>query len=100
MQAAFVHIQVKPQYVDDFIEITRYNHNNSIMEDGCARFDFLQSTEDPSLFYLYEVYTTPEAAAAHKQTEHYNKWRETVEPFMAQPRSADKAISLLPEPWE
>ena len=47
------------------------------------RFDVLQSNDDPTYFTLYEVYESPEAAKAHKETEHYKKWRETVEPYMA-----------------
>jgi quinol monooxygenase YgiN len=35
---------------------------------------------------LYEVYRDEEAAAAHKETEHYKKWRETVAPMMKTPR--------------
>ena len=38
-----------------------------------------------------------EAAAAHKQTEHYNKWREEVAPYMASPR---KAIPTTPLAWD
>ena len=100
MFVAFVHVHVKPENVDDFIEITKYNHENSLKEPGCARFDVLRSTEDSHVFYLNEVYLSTEAAAAHKDTEHYQKWRDTVEPYMAKPRSADKGESLFPEPWE
>ena len=52
------------------------------------RFDVLRDNNDPNKFLLYEVYVDAAAAAAHKETEHYNKWRETVAPMMASPRSA------------
>ena len=48
----------------------------------------LRDNKDPNKFLLYEVYENEDAAAAHKQTEHYNKWRETVAPMMATPRSS------------
>ena len=102
MIVAFVHVHVKPEHIDDFIEITRYNHDNSLKEPGCARFDVLRHTEDheeSNVFYLYEVYESLEAAAAHKETDHYQKWRDTVEPYMEEPRFANKAVSIFPEPW-
>jgi len=37
-------------------------------------------------FVLIEAYRTLEAAAAHKETAHYAKWRDAVAPMMAEPR--------------
>ncbi|MBQ5356179.1 MAG: antibiotic biosynthesis monooxygenase, partial [Clostridia bacterium] len=48
--------------------------------------DVLRDRRDPTQFVLYEVYRDDEAAAAHKETEHYKKWKETVAPMMATPR--------------
>lgn len=86
MLVTTVTVYVKPEYVDDFIEATIANHNLSIEEPGNMRFDVLQCTDDATRFLLYEAYESPEAAAAHKKTEHYLKWRETVADWMAKPR--------------
>lgn len=88
MLATVVFVDVKPECVADFIAITTYNHENSRKEPGNVRFDVLHDNKDPNKFLLYEVYVDEDAAAAHKQTEHYNKWRETVAPMMATPRSS------------
>lgn len=88
MLATVVFVDVKPECVADFIAITQYNHENSRKEPGNVRFDVLHDNKDPNKFLLYEVYVDEDAAAAHKQTEHYNKWRETVAPMMATPRSS------------
>lgn len=93
MIATTVIIHVKPECVEAFKEITVYNHNNSRKEPGNIRFDVLQGNDDPTYFTLYEVYATEDDAKAHKQTEHYNKWRETVEAYMACPR---KGIAHTP----
>jgi len=86
MIVTVVHVYVKPEHIDAFIEATLINHQHSIQEKGNLRFDVLQRRDDPSAFTLYEAYETDEAAAAHKTTAHYLKWRETVEPWMAKPR--------------
>lgn len=88
MLATVVFVDVKPECVDAFVEITKYNHENARREPGNVRFDVLHDNKDPNRFLLYEVYVDEAAAAAHKQTEHYNKWRETVAPMMATPRSS------------
>jgi len=89
MIVTIVHVQVKPEHVEDFIEATRKNHLASIREPGNLRFDVLQSKDDPTRFALYEAYESEEAAAAHKKTEHYLKWRETVADWMTKPRVGD-----------
>jgi len=81
-----VTVYVKPEHIEDFIKATTKNHEGSVHEPGNMRFDVLQSVDDRSRFLLYEAYESQEAAAAHKNTEHYNTWRDTVAPWMAKPR--------------
>jgi len=77
---------VKPENIKDFIEASTENHESSIKEPGNMRFDVLQSMSDPTRFLLYEAYQSEEEAAAHKKTEHYLKWKGTVDGWMAKTR--------------
>lgn len=86
MIVTVVSVFVKPEHVAEFIAATLENHRSSIREQGNLRFDVLQKRDDPAAFTLYEAYETDEAAAAHKTTAHYLKWRQTVESWMAGPR--------------
>ena len=92
-----VHVYVTPDHVEDFIAATRVNHKNSIQEPENERFDVLQDPKDPTHFLLYEAYQTTVGAAAHKTTEHYLTWRETVAPWMAQPRQGIPYTVIAPE---
>jgi quinol monooxygenase YgiN len=96
-----VHVQVKPQSVDAFKAATLENARNSVREPGIARFDVIQQADDETRFVLVECYRTPDAPAAHKETNHYKVWRETVEPMMAVPRTSVKFANLFPadEGW-
>ena len=87
MIATLVTVHVIPGCADSFAEITEYNHINSRKEPGNVRFDVLRANDDPNCFVLYEVYEDTDAAARHKKTEHYLKWKETVAPMMEVPRS-------------
>jgi len=96
MQVTIVHCQVLAESVDAFIAACRANHEASTQEPGNRRFDILQDADDPTHFVLYEAYATAEAAGAHKETEHYRNWRETVAPMMARPREGRPFRGLFP----
>jgi len=96
MIVTLVYVQVKSEFVKVFIEATRENHENSVKENGNIRFDILQDANDPAKFVLYEAYTTEQAVAAHKETAHYLRWRDTVAPWMAKPREGVKHNLLFP----
>jgi autoinducer 2-degrading protein len=97
MHVTLVHVHVKPEHVEAFIDASRANHEAAIHEDGNIRFDVLRSTDDPTRFVLYEAYVDAAAAAAHKETAHYLAWRAAVEPWMAEPRSGVRYDGVLPE---
>lgn len=96
MVVTLVHVHVKPEFIQPFMEATRENHEQSIKESGNFRFDILQDAADPAKFILYEAYQTAQAVAAHKETPHYSKWRDTVATWMAKPREGVKYTLLFP----
>lgn len=101
MQIVMVHIHVKPESVEAFKQASIENASNSVQEEGIARFDVIQQDDDPTRFILVEVYKTAEAPAAHKETAHYLRWRDTVADMMAEPRQGIKYTNLFPsdEDW-
>ncbi len=91
-----VYVHVKKGHIDDFISASVANHKASVKEPGNLRFDILQSADDPARFLLYEAYESADSAAAHKETEHYKKWRMTVADWMAAPREGIKYNGIAP----
>jgi (4S)-4-hydroxy-5-phosphonooxypentane-2,3-dione isomerase len=98
MLIVHVHIHVKPEAVVNFRQATLENARHSIQESGIARFDVVQQQDDPTHFVLVEVYRTVEAAAAHKETDHYARWRDAVASMMAEPRNGVKYDAVFPDP--
>src|SRR5512138_2328042 len=92
-----VYIHVKPEHLETFKQVTLENARNSIKEPGIARFDVLQQEDDPTRFQLVEVYRTPEAAAAHKETAHYKKWAEVAPPMMQSERTRQRFANVFPD---
>jgi autoinducer 2-degrading protein len=92
-----VHVHVKPDAVDAFRAATLANAQASVREPGIARFDVVQSREDPTRFVLVEVYRDAAAPAAHKETAHYAAWRDAVAAMMAEPRTSTKYVNAFPD---
>lgn len=97
MLVVHVYVHVKPDCVETFKQVSIENARNSIQEPGIARFDVIQQADDPTRFVLVEVYRTPEDPAKHKETAHYNTWREAVADMMAEPRSSTKYSNVFPD---
>ena len=102
MQIVLVHVHVKPEFVVAFQQASIENASNSVQEPGIVRFDVIQQADDPNKFILVEIYRTAEAQAAHKETAHYAKWRDTVAGMMAEPRQGIKYANIFPtdENWQ
>ena len=101
MLIVHVHVHVKPECVEAFKQATLANARESIKEPGIARFDCVQQQDDPTRFVLVEVYRDAQAPGAHKQTRHYETWKDAVAPMMAETRSSVKYGNLFPsdEGW-
>ena len=96
MLIVHVHVEVKPEFIDAFRRATTANAQASRKEPGIARFDLLQQSDDPTRFILVEAYRNAEAPAAHKETQHYQTWRDTVALMMAEPRHSVKLSNIDP----
>ncbi len=91
-----VQIHVKADAIETFRTATLANAAASVKEPGVLRFDLFQDQDDPARFVLVEVYRSPDAHAAHRNTPHYAAWRSAVDQLMAEPRTARKFWSVSP----
>jgi len=97
MLIVHVHVHVKPEFVAAFRAATIANAQHSIKEPGIACFDVVQDQSVPTHFVLIEAYRTAEAPAQHKETTHYQAWRDAVAPMMAEPRTSIKYSNVFPD---
>ena len=92
-----VDVAVIPDVLEGFLAATEENAIASRDERGIVRFDVLTDRADPAHVVLVEIYRDEEAAAAHKETGHYQRWRDIVAPMMARPRQANRYVNTSPE---
>ena len=102
MFIVIVHVSVKNSCISDFIDQTNLNAAASLKEAGISFFDVIQRDDDPSKFLIIEVYNDEAANRAHKNTEHYQKWRDSVADMMAESRYSEKYHEVFPplEFWQ
>ena len=91
-----VTVFVKQELLEPFIAATLDNARHTRREAGNARFDVLRDSSNPERFVLIEVYRNADAAADHKGTQHYAKWRDSVAPMMQKPRSSIRYENVFP----
>lgn len=97
MYIVHVFVQVKPDFIEQFKEATLLNAKASLQEPGIARFDVLQEEENPDSFVLVEVYRSKDDPARHKETAHYQQWRDVAEDMMAAPRTKMVYENVFPD---
>jgi len=97
MLIVHVFVHVKSGQVEAFRTASLENALNSVQEPGIARFDVIQQQDEPTRFVLVEVYRTSEDPGRHKETSHYQKWRDTVAEMMAEPRTSVKYTNVFPD---
>jgi autoinducer 2-degrading protein len=92
-----VTIQVKPDYVAEFLEVARHDAEHSGKDEpGCLRFDVIQDRDDANRFYFYEVYIDEAALEAHRQTPHFKRYFEKTQPWLAGPPERRFGKNVVP----
>lgn len=89
MFVQLVHIQVKPDRIEDFLDAFRINYEGTTREPGNLRFDVLQDPEDETRFTIVEIFRSAESVDDHRRTEHYKTTVALLEDIMTGPRSKD-----------
>jgi autoinducer 2-degrading protein len=80
MLAIWVKVRIKPALRQRFLDAIEVDALGSERDEpGCYRFNVLQDSEDPNVYYFYEVYTGPAALEAHRETPHYAVWRAVAD---------------------
>jgi autoinducer 2-degrading protein len=99
MFVLYVSIQTKPEFAEEFKKACVENAQNSVKEAGNVRFDVLQQSDEPSRFVLIEAYLNDGALEKHRQTAHYNKWRQKVEKMLVGERIKTVFTPVWPEKY-
>ena len=72
MHIVLVIVRVREEWLEEFARALLHNARQSVEHDaGCLRFDVSQDYDDPTRWVLHEVYDSPAAHAAHRESVHF-----------------------------
>jgi len=76
--------EIWPQHVEEFRAAMLQQAQASLeTESGCHQFDVACDPADPSLYYLYELYTDEAAFAVHLESAHFKRFDQQVASWVA-----------------
>lgn len=75
--------QVKPEYADQWPQITAEFTQACRDEPGCKWFDWSRSVDDPNEYVLVEAFADGDAGGAHVNSAHFKKAQQTLPPHLA-----------------
>ena len=78
-----VHISIKPENVDAFMQKLDANARAARTEPGCRQFEVLVDPNDRTKIMLFEVYKDEAAFEAHQATPHFKKYVAEAVPLLA-----------------
>lgn len=73
--------KVKPEYADQWIELTREFTEGTRAEDGNIFFEWSRNVEDPNQFVLIEAFQDG-TAEAHVTSAHFTKAQTDLPPYV------------------
>jgi quinol monooxygenase YgiN len=85
--------RVRPEYADQWAELTSTFTEAVRAEPGCLWFDWSRSLDDPAEYVLIEAFRDNEAGATHVQSEHFQQARRDLTPLLVEtPRVLNTSI--------
>ncbi len=85
---------VRPEYVDDFIEVARSTLvEPARREDGCVQYDLCQDVADPTRFAMIEAWESEAALSTHLARESLRAAVARLAPMAAE---QPKVVRLRP----
>lgn len=75
---------VKPEYVEQWPEISREFTEATRAEEGCLWYDWSKSLDVENEFVLVEAFRDPDAGAAHVNSEHFKQAQKHLPPHLVE----------------
>jgi len=90
--------KVKPEYADQWVELTRGFTDSTRSEEGNLFFDWSRSVEDPNEYVLVEAFKD-DAAEAHVRSDHFKKAQADL-PQYVQETPLIRNVQMEGDQWD
>jgi len=86
-------VSIKPEHLDEAIQIAQNLSKETRNEAGCISYHFSTSLDDPNTLLIFEQWESAEALEQHFQTDHMKKLQEELPKFVAGPLSIQRYMA-------
>ena len=76
-----IFVKVKPDKLDEFMQVAMLDAHESVKEAGNLRFEVYHREESAAELVVFEIYSSEDALEEHRQTEHIKAWRSAVSAY-------------------
>ena len=73
--------KVKPEYADQWVELTRHFTESTRAEEGNLFFEWSRSVDDPNQYVLIEAFRD-DAAEAHVTSDHFKRAQQELPQYL------------------
>jgi quinol monooxygenase YgiN len=85
--------RVKPEFAEEWPEISRDFTEATRAEPGCLWYDWSRSLDDPTEYVLVEAFRDDDAAGAHVSSDHFAAAQPELPPHLVEtPRTVNFTI--------
>ncbi len=85
-------VKIKPEHREEASRVALEMARATQAEKGCLSYRFSSDLADPSLFFLFEEWESPEHLGAHFETEHMRAFLERLPKLVAEPPSIRRYV--------
>jgi quinol monooxygenase YgiN len=76
--------QVRPEYAQQWAELSGDFTRATRAEPGCLWFDWSRSLDDPNEYVLVEAFRDGDAGGAHVRSAHFQEAQRTLPQYLAE----------------
>ncbi|MCI9889290.1 antibiotic biosynthesis monooxygenase [Micrococcales bacterium 31B] len=73
---------IKPEFAEQWPEISRAFTEATRAEPGCMFYDWSRSLDDPNEYVLVEAFAGDEAGVAHVTSDHFKQAQADLPPYL------------------
>lgn len=84
----FVKLEILPEHIQDFKQLTTEEREEIIAFNGCSHLEVLQDTNNQSVFFTVSHWSSEEALNHYRESDFFQgNWKRVKEWFSAKPEA-------------
>ncbi len=84
----FVKLEIKPEHITDFKQLSTEERNDILAFEGCSHLEILQDVSNPSIFFTHSHWSSENALNKYRNSEFFQaNWTRVKQWFCEKPQA-------------